>query len=128
MMSGRAGHSEVIYLLDKVGRVVGWPSRSERTVGRRKADWHISRFYTADAREAGDPERDICSALDGGFDLEGWRLREDGSRFWARVIMSPFEDHLGKVLGLVLFMSPLGDQAGGTQRWTLPSKLERRKK
>jgi hypothetical protein len=118
----------VIYLIDKLGRVIGWPSRPSAPYPTRKGRWHLSRFYTADACEAGEPERDLRLALDGGLELEAWRVREDGTRFWARVVMSPYGDDIGSLLGVVLVMSPLGDQAAGTQRWTLPPKFDRRKR
>jgi hypothetical protein len=117
-----------IYLVDKSGRVIGWPSRPSASYPSKKGRWHLSRFYTGDACEAGEPERDLMLALDGGLELEAWRVREDGSRFWARVVMSPCEDDIGKPLGVVLVMSPLGDQVAGAQRWALAAKLDRRKK
>jgi hypothetical protein len=43
------GERHEIYLLDKVGRVIGWPSRSETIPSRKKGHWHVSRFYTPDA-------------------------------------------------------------------------------
>jgi hypothetical protein len=116
-----------IYLLDKLGRVIGWPSRPSAPYPSKKGRWHLSRFYTADACEAGEPERDLRLALDSGLELEAWRVREDGSRFWARVVMSPYEDDIGTV-GVVLVMSPLGDQVAGAQRWALAAKFDRRKK
>jgi hypothetical protein len=130
MHEGRlqSGTHHVIYLLDKLGRVIGWPSRASAPNPPKKGRWHLSRFYTADACEAGEPERDLRLAMDGGLELEAWRVREDGSRFWARVVMSTFDDEVGTPLGVVLVMSPLGDQVAGTQRWTLPTKFDRRKR
>jgi len=63
---------------------------------------HVSMLYTDDDRQTGLPERMMTAAVrDGRYETEGWRVRKDGSRFWANVILSPIRDLGGGVVGFV---------------------------
>jgi PAS domain-containing protein len=130
-MSGHDTTSDcAVYLLDKRGRVIGWPPLTPPR--REKGYWHLSRFYPPEAREAGDPERDLLAASTGPLEIEAWRLREDGSRVWAHVVLSPFEDQQGRMLGFVLVLDASlarsAHQAGAPDPLVLPTKLDRRRK
>jgi len=92
-----------IYRLDPEGHVASWNSGAERIKGYTPADIigsHFSRFYTEEDRLAGEPERALSIARDQGrFAAEGWRVRKDGSRFRASVVLDPIRDDRGELLG-----------------------------
>jgi PAS domain S-box-containing protein len=91
-----------IYMLDEQGRVVSWNAGAERIKGYSPEEiigQHFSRFYTEEDRAAGIPAGALKSARETGrFTAEGWRLRKDGSRFWAMVVIDPIIEE-GKLLG-----------------------------
>ncbi|KQW66904.1 PAS domain-containing sensor histidine kinase [Phenylobacterium sp. Root77] len=91
-----------IYMLDLSGRVSSWNPGAERTKGYSAAEIigeHFSRFYTQEDRAAGVPERALkVAAVEGRFTAEGWRLRKDGSRFWAMVVIDPIRE-AGELIG-----------------------------
>ncbi|WP_217619307.1 PAS domain-containing protein, partial [Achromobacter sp. GbtcB20] len=61
---------------------------------------HFSRFYTPEDRASGLPARALATALaEGKYEAEGWRVRQDGTRFWASVIIDPIHDEHGNLLG-----------------------------
>jgi PAS domain S-box-containing protein len=92
-----------IYRLDPQGHVASWNSGAERIKGYTPADIigsHFSRFYTEEDRLAGEPERAMSIAREQGrFAAEGWRVRKDGSRFRASVVLDPIRDDEGGLLG-----------------------------
>ncbi|MBY5587270.1 PAS domain S-box protein [Rhizobium leguminosarum] len=92
-----------IYMLDPDGNVSSWNFGAERIKGYRPQEIigrHFSTFYTPEDREAGVPQTalDIARA-EGRFEREGWRVRKDGSRFWASVVIDVICDEEGDVLG-----------------------------
>jgi PAS domain S-box-containing protein len=92
-----------IYRLDPQGHVASWNSGAERIKGYTPADIigsHFSRFYTEEDRLAGEPERAMSIAREQGrFAAEGWRVRKDGSRFRASVVLDPIRDDKGELVG-----------------------------
>jgi PAS domain S-box-containing protein len=82
-----------IFMLDAGGHVISWNAGAERFKGYSRAEilgQHFSRFYTPEDRAAGLPERALQTArTDGHFEIEGWRVRKDGTRFWAHVSIDP---------------------------------------
>jgi len=92
-----------IYRLDPEGNVASWNSGAERIKGYTPAEaigTHFSRFYTEEDRLAGEPQRAMSIAREQGrFAAEGWRVRKDGSRFRASVLLDPIRDDKGKLLG-----------------------------
>ena len=82
-----------IYMLDADGRVSSWNRGAERFKGYRPEEIigeHFSRFYTPADRAAGVPAEALRQAAEEGrFEAEGWRLRKDGTRFWAHVVIDP---------------------------------------
>ncbi len=92
-----------IYMLDPQGIVTNWNVGAERIKGYRPEEiigQHFGRFYTADDRANGEPQRALETALrDGRFEKEGWRLRKDGTRFWASAVIDPIRDDTGQILG-----------------------------
>ncbi|HEY4084106.1 MAG TPA: PAS domain S-box protein [Burkholderiaceae bacterium] len=93
-----------IYMLDREGKVVSWNVGAERIKGYRP-DEIIGRsfdtFYRPEDREHGDPKRALAIVLGGQrFESEGWRVRKDGSHFWANVVMDPVFDDAGQIIGV----------------------------
>lgn len=92
-----------LYMLDPGGRVSSWNAGAERIKGYTADEIvgeHFSRFYTEEDREAGLPQVALETALrDGRFEKEGWRIRKDGSRFWANVVIDPIRNPAGELLG-----------------------------
>jgi PAS domain S-box-containing protein len=92
-----------IYMLDPQGTVISWNPGARRFKGYEDHEiigQSFSRFYTAEDRAAGLPERALRAAAEGRFENEGWRVRKDGTRFWAHVVIDPiFNPASGRVLG-----------------------------
>nr|WP_133498721.1 PAS domain-containing sensor histidine kinase [Lysobacter terrigena] len=92
-----------IYMLDTNGQIASWNAGGQRIKGY-KADeiigQHFSRFYTDEDRSTGEPARALETArTQGRYEKEGWRLRKDGTRFWANVIIDPVYDEDGRHIG-----------------------------
>lgn len=92
-----------IYMLDLDGHVTSWNAGAERFKGYQAEEIigsHFSRFYLDEDREAGVPARALATArTEGRFEAEGWRLRKDGSQFWANVVIDPVENDDGELVG-----------------------------
>ncbi|MBP0597580.1 EAL domain-containing protein [Herbaspirillum sp. LeCh32-8] len=92
-----------IYLLRPDGVVANWNAGAQRFKGYAADDIigrHFSTFYAAAERDAGLPQRGLETALrEGRFEGEGWRIRKDGSRFWAHVVIDPIYRDNGELLG-----------------------------
>ena len=92
-----------IYLLDPEGRVSNWNAGAEAIKGYTADEivgQHFSRFYTEEDRAAGEPERALATARsEGKFEKEAWRVRKDGTRFWASVLIDPIFDEHGTLSG-----------------------------
>jgi PAS domain S-box-containing protein len=90
-------------MLDPNGVVTSWNPGAQRFKGYSAAEiigQHFSRFYTEEDRKLGVPALALEQArTKGKFEAEGWRLRKDGSRFWAYVIIDPIRDDTGAVIG-----------------------------
>jgi len=92
-----------IYLLSVDGRVLTWNSGAQRLKGYQAGEIigrHLSAFYLPEDREAGLPQRGLdTAARTGRFETEGWRVRKDGSRFWAFVVVDAVKNEAGKLIG-----------------------------
>jgi PAS domain S-box-containing protein len=92
-----------IFMLDPEGRIVTWNPGAERLKGYRAEEiigQHFSRFYPPDAIERGWPEHELQVArTQGRFEDEGWRVRKDGSAFWANVVITALRDERGNLRG-----------------------------
>lgn len=92
-----------IFMLDAGGHVATWNAGAARTKGYTPAEIigkHFSVFYTAEDRAVGRPEKILDSVRrEGRFAEEGWRVRKDGSRFWASVVITALRDSHGNVTG-----------------------------
>jgi PAS domain S-box-containing protein len=92
-----------ILMLDRQGRVVTWNAGAERIKGytaEQIIGQHISRFYLPQDVAAGSPQQALAIAAERGqFAEEGWRVRRDGSRFWASVTITAVRDQAGTLCG-----------------------------
>ena len=92
-----------IYMLDPTGVVTSWNPGAERFKGYPASEivgQHFSRFYTPEDRERGIPEKALETARrEGKFESEGWRVRKDGTRFWAYVVIDPIKQSSGEIVG-----------------------------
>lgn len=92
-----------ILMLDPEGRIVSWNRGAEQLDGygaEEALGRHISIFYTPADRAARVPERNLNAALaTGRVDTEGWRVRKDGTRYWASTVIAPVFDETGKLRG-----------------------------
>ena len=92
-----------IYMLDPDGMVTSWNSGAERFKGYAPSEiigQHFSRFYTPEDQERGIPAKALETAQrEGKFEAEGWRVRKDGTRFWAYVVIDPIRQPKGEILG-----------------------------
>jgi PAS domain S-box-containing protein len=112
-----------IYMLDPHGIVSSWNSGAQRFKGY-KADeiigQHFSRFYTDEDRQAGVPQQALATAMaEGKYETEGWRVRKDGSRFWASVVINPIRDESGNLFGFAKITRDI------TERKTAEAALRR---
>jgi PAS domain S-box-containing protein len=99
-----AGVSDyAIYMLDPAGYVSSWNTGAQRFKGYLAHEiigQHFSAFYTDEDRAAGIPAKALRTALDEGkFEAEGWRVRKDGTRFWASVVIDPIRNDAGELVG-----------------------------
>jgi PAS domain S-box-containing protein len=92
-----------LFMLDPNGIVTSWNAGAERIKGYAADEiigQHFSRFYTERDRAQGLPARALYTATSQGrFETEGWRLRKDGSMFWANVVIDPIRDERGELVG-----------------------------
>jgi PAS domain S-box-containing protein len=96
-------HDYAIYMLDPQGYVSNWNAGAERIKGYRASEIvgrHFSQFYTEEDRARGIPGVALATALrEGKYENEAWRVRADGSRFYAHVVIDPIRDETGELIG-----------------------------
>ena len=92
-----------IYMLDPEGYVTNWNAGAQRIKGYTEQEIvgrHFSEFYTPEDRDAGLPTQALATAArEGRYEKEGWRVRKDGSRFFANVVIDPIRDEGGHLIG-----------------------------
>ncbi len=92
-----------IFSLTPTGYITSWNAGAEHIKGYQAAEIigrHFSLFYTQEDLERGEPQMQLLTAADEGrSEDEGWRVRKDGSRFWANAIITPLRDRKGKLIG-----------------------------
>ena len=92
-----------IYMLDPHGIVTSWNAGAQRFKGYTPDEIiaeHFSRFYTEEDRQTDLPSRALeTAAREGRFEQEGWRVRKDGSRFWAHVVIDPIRGEQRTLIG-----------------------------
>ncbi|HEX4611286.1 MAG TPA: PAS domain S-box protein, partial [Urbifossiella sp.] len=103
-----------IFMLDPAGRVVTWNAGAARLKGYKAAEivgQHFSRFYPRDAVDRGWPDEELRRATAADrFEDEGWRVRKDGTQFWANVVITPLRDEGGTLRGFAKITRDLTDR------------------
>jgi PAS domain S-box-containing protein len=103
-----------IYMLDPDGFVSSWNSGAQRSKGYREEEIlgeHFSRFYLPEDRDAGLPQKALATAASAGrFESEGWRLRKDGTPYWAHVVIDAIRDPGGQLLGFAKITRDLSER------------------
>ncbi|HEY5084372.1 MAG TPA: PAS domain S-box protein, partial [Rhizomicrobium sp.] len=110
-----------IYMLDPTGRVVSWNPGAERFKGYTPGEiigQHFSRFYTPEDKATELPRRALeTAAREGKFESEGWRVRKDGTRFWAHVVIDPIRDpETGAVTGYAKITRDLSQRNAAAEK------------
>jgi PAS domain S-box-containing protein len=103
-----------IFMLDPDGIVASWNAGAERIKGYRRDEIlgrHFSRFYPEEDIQAGKPWEELANARrTGRSEAEGWRVRKDGSRFWARAVLSAVHDSEGRLRGFAKVTQDLSER------------------
>ena len=109
-----------IYMLDPDGRVTNWNAGAERIKGYSPDDIigeHFSKFYTPEDFDAGVPHRALETARqEGRYEAEGWRVRKDGTRFWASVVIDAIRDEQGEIIGFAKITRDMTEKRETQQR------------
>jgi formate hydrogenlyase transcriptional activator len=92
-----------IFMLDAVGKVMSWNEGAQTIKGYTAEEivgQHFSCFYSSEDVDKGKPAEELrAAAAEGRYEEEGWRIRKDGSRFWANVIITALHDKNGNLVG-----------------------------
>jgi PAS domain S-box-containing protein len=108
-----------IFMLDPAGRIATWNAGAERIKGYRAAEImgeHFSKFYPPEDIAAGKCEMELAVATrEGRFEDEGWRLRKDGSPFWANVVITALRNHAGELIGFAKVTRDLTERVKAEQ-------------
>src|SRR4051812_33705985 len=103
-----------IYMLDTEGRISSWNAGAQRFKGYTESEIlgeHFSRFYTPEDLAAGIPAKALLTAeTEGRLEAEGWRVRKDGERFWAHVVIDAIRDQHGQLLGFAKITRDLSER------------------
>jgi PAS domain S-box-containing protein len=117
-----------IFVLDPEGRIASWNPGAERIKGYRADEiigQHFSRFYSPEDVAAGKPSRGLAiAAAEGRFEDEGWRIRKDGSRFWADVVITALRDATGELRGYAKVTRDLTERKQAEDRARLLAEAE----
>ncbi len=105
-----------IFAIDPTGHVLSWNAGAERLKGYKPEEIigrHFSTFYSPEDIAARKPDRELQDAIrDGRVEDEGWRIRKDGSRFWANVIITSLRDETGSLVGFAKVTRDLTERRG----------------
>jgi PAS domain S-box-containing protein len=93
-----------LYTLDRSGRIVAWNSGAELMTGYSAVEVvgrHFSAFYTPEDEAAAEPTHHLLAAVDGRVEHQGWRMRKNGTRFRAEVVLTSLRDRSEQLTGFV---------------------------
>ena len=103
-----------VFVLDPEGRILTWNLGAERIKGYAPEEIvgrHFSVFYTREALDSRWPDHELkVATAEGRFEDEGWRVRKDGSRFWASVVITALRDDSGKLIGFSKITRDVSDR------------------
>jgi PAS domain S-box-containing protein len=117
-----------IFMLDPTGKVINWNPGAQRIKGYSREEIigeHFSRFYTDEDRANGVPGKALETArTTGKFEAEGWRMRKDGTRFWASVVINAIRDAHGDIIGFAKVTRDLTERRAAEERLHQSQKME----
>jgi len=117
-----------IFMLDERGTIATWNAGAKRIKGYDAAEIigeHFSRFYREEDRLAGMPEKMLANAARSGkLETEGWRVRKDGTLFWASVTIATIRDPAGELLGFAKITRDLTEQRNTEEQLRQAHKME----
>ena len=117
-----------IYMLDPTGTVVNWNPGARRIKGYEREEivgQHFSRFYTEEDRRDRIPYKVLeTAARTGKYEAEGWRVRKDGTRFWASVLVNALRNPAGEVIGFAKVTRDLTERRAAEERLLQSQKME----
>ena len=109
-----------IFMLDQTGHITTWNTGAQRIKGYTAEEIvgkHFSSFYTPEDQANGKPARALATAESvGRWEEEGWRVRKDGSLFWANVVISPIRGANGKIAGFAKVTRDLTERRAAHER------------
>jgi PAS domain S-box-containing protein len=109
-----------IFMLDPDGRVASWNIGAENVQGYTADEIlgrHFSVFYPPEDADAGKPQRELeVAEREGRYEEEGWRVRKDGTRFWANVIVTPLRNAKGRLIGFAKVNRDLTERRAAQER------------
>lgn len=115
-----------IIILDTNGRVASWNPGSETILGYRSDEiigQHFSRFYSNEDTKSGKPEMELkVATAEGRSEDEGWRMKKDGSRFWANEVITVLRDQGGTLCGFGKVMRDLTERKRAEEKATLQAR------
>ena len=117
-----------IYMLDPDGNIINWNPGAERIKGYAIGEIlgrHFSNFYTPEDQNAGTPQKALATAQQTGkYEAEGWRVRKDGSRFWASVVINAIRGLEGELAGFAKITRDLTERRAADERARQTQKME----
>ena len=117
-----------IFMLDATGKVINWNPGAQRIKGYAREEiigQHFSRFYTEEDRGNAVPHNALETARSTGkFEAEGWRVRKDGTQFWASVVINAIRDAHGDVIGFAKVTRDLTERRAAEERLHQSQKME----
>jgi PAS domain S-box-containing protein len=117
-----------IYMLDPTGHVANWNPGAERIKGYTREQIigrHFSSFYTAEDRNGDRPQKALAIAAETGkYEAEGWRVRRDGTTFWASAVINAIKDADGQLLGFAKITRDLTERRAADERARQAQKME----
>jgi PAS domain S-box-containing protein len=117
-----------IFMLDPNGNVISWNPGAQRIKGYTAEEIvgeHFSRFYTEADRENGIPQKLLALATQNGkHEIESWRVRKDGTTFWASIVIAAIRDQAGELLGFAKITRDLTERRNAEERLRQAQKME----
>ena len=117
-----------IYMLDLTGQVASWNRGAQRIKGYTREEivgHHFSRFYSEEDRRNEVPRQALeTAARTGKYEAEGWRMRKDGSRFWASVVLNAVYGADGQVIGFAKVTRDLTERRTAEEAQRQAQKME----